>query len=154
MKASFVISTLIVLVCGSIPLSAQPPALNLSLAASRVLPGLPGRAVADSPPAPNSTSAMPQWSSGFKFSSQTGLEGHSAVYDQPTNTMILFGGLAAGLAFTDSNAVLLNAPATGSGIWSTLIPNGTAGSPPTRDSHSAVYDSVNNRMIVFGGEVF
>jgi hypothetical protein len=152
MKASFLASTLVLLLCGSIPLSAQPSALDLSPARSLGL--LPGRAVADNFPAPNSTSATPNWSSGFKFIDQSVLEGHSAVYDQPTNTMIVFGGLSATLGFTDTNAVLLNAPATGSGLWSILIANGTVGAPPARDSHSAVYDSVNNRMIVFGGEVF
>jgi hypothetical protein len=39
----------------------------------------------------------------------------------------------------------------GTGAWSNLIPNGTAGSPPGRINHSAVYDVANNRMIIFGG---
>jgi len=96
----------------------------------------------------------PHWSTDYKFLDETGLEGHSAVYDQTTNTMIVFAGLSAALAFEDTNAVLLNTPVTGSGLWSTLIANGTAGSPPARDSHSAIYDSANNRMIIFGGAVF
>src|SRR5215471_19075613 len=149
MKVSFLVSISVLLVCGSIPLAAQPP---VSFARLRGL--LPGRAVADNAPAPGSTSATPNWSSGFKFIDPSVLEGHSAVYYQPTNTMIVFGGLSAALGFTDTNAVLLNAPATGSGLWSILIANGTAGAPPARDSHSAVYDSVNNRMIVFAGQVF
>ncbi len=96
----------------------------------------------------------PHWSSDYKFLTATGLEGHTAVYDQATNTMIVFAGLAADVAFQDTNAVLLNTPATGSGLWTILIPDGAAGSPPARDSHSAVYDSANNRMVIYGGESF
>lgn len=101
-----------------------------------------------------SVPGTPNWSSDYKFLTATGLEGHTAVYDQSTNTMIVFAGLAADVAFQDTNAVLLNAPATGSGLWTILIADGTAGSPPARDSHTAVYDSVNNRMIIYGGESF
>ena len=68
--------------------------------------------------------------------------------------MIVFGGLDIGLGDEDTNAVLLYAPATGDGNWTTLIANGAPGSPAARNGHSAVYDSANNRMIVFGGELF
>ena len=33
--------------------------------------------------------------------------------------------------------------------WTQLIPAGTL--PPTRTSHSAIYDAAQNRMIIFGG---
>lgn len=80
-------------------------------------------------------------------------EGHIAgqVYDPATNTMIVFGGFDAGLAGELTNAVLLLANANGSGTWSTLIDNGAIGSPTARAGHTAVDDSANNRMIVFGG---
>ena len=69
------------------------------------------------------------------------------MYDQATNTMIVFGGFAVSASiFGDTNAVVLYAPANGDGLYSTLIANGTAGSPVARDSHTAVYDSANNRM--------
>src|SRR5215471_12216034 len=154
MKVSLTICVLIVLAFGSISLYAQTPDLGMSLVPARGLPRLSGRAVTDNSSAPNSINATPHWSSGFHGNSETGLEAQSAVYDQLTNTMIVFGGLASGLAFNDSNAVLLNAPATGSGVWTTLIANGTAGSPLARDSHTAVYDSASDRMIVFAGQVF
>lgn len=150
------LSTLVLLaVCSAIPLSAQQSSVSTS---SKIDPPVRARlsrrvaagSAAESPMVPG----ISQWSSNFAFTTDTLLEAHSAVYDQATNTMIVFGGLGAKPAFNDTNAVLLNAPATGSGVWSTLIANGTAGSPPARDAHSAVYDSVNNRMIVFGGELF
>ena len=154
------VSMLILLaVCSAIPLSAQQSSVSTSLGIRP--PGLarsPGnlanvRSAAEIPSLPATT---PHWSSDFRATIDTVLTLPSAVYDQTTNTMIVFGGLSATLADAgyDTNAVLLNAPATGSGVWSTLIANGTAGSPPARDSHSAVYDSVNNRMIIFGGEVY
>jgi hypothetical protein len=82
--------------------------------------------------------------------------GHSAVYDPATNTMIVFGGIN-GLSGSNDvvvNDVFLLSHANGlggTGAWSQLIPNGNPGSPLARTSASAVYDSANNRMIVFGG---
>ena len=37
--------------------------------------------------------------------------------------------------------------------WTNLVADGTPGSPPTRNGHTAVYDAAANRMIVFGGRV-
>jgi galactose oxidase-like protein len=157
MRLNVLLSGLVLLViCGSVPLRAQQPsAFTSSSARPRVLPRLPGPVVSDGDVAQALMSpvATPNWSSNFRFTHDTGLEAQSAVYDQSTNTMIVFGGLSIN-GFADTNAVLLYAPASIDGVWSTLIANGTAGSPPARDSHTAVYDSVNNRMIVFGGEVF
>ena len=138
----------------AIPLYAQHLYLSTS---SRISPGglMRLRQTANGTRATEALTApgTPSWSSGYKFLTATGLEGHTAVYDQATNTMIVFAGLSAAVAFEDTNAVLLNTPATGIGLWSTLIADGTAGSPPARDSHSAVYDSANNRMVIFGGYI-
>jgi len=98
--------------------------------------------------------SKPQWTSPFTETKSTALTFTSAGYDPATNTMIVFGGYDWGMEGTDTNAVLLYAPANGNGNWTTLIANGVAGSPAARDAHSAVYDSANNRMIVFGGEIF
>lgn len=159
MRLNILFSGLVLLVvCGSVPLRAQQPSgFTLSPATRHGLPRLPGRVAPGSDAAQTLTSplATPHWTSNFRATLDTALVTPSAVYDQATNTMIVFGGLdAIGLAFGDTNAVLLYAPATGDGLWSTLIANGTAGSPAARDSHTAVYDSANNRMIVFGGELF
>jgi len=77
--------------------------------------------------------------------------GHSAVYDPASNRMIVFGG---GLGFVSPcvNDVWVLKHANGEGgqaAWIQLSPNG--GSPAPRLRHNAVYDSANNRMIVFGG---
>ena len=99
------------------------------------------------------STSKPAWTYFSQFTPDTGLAEQSSVYDPGTNIMIVFGGFDAGLGEVDTNAVLLRANANGSGNWSTLIANGTAGSPPARDAHTAVYDAANNRMMVFGGEI-
>jgi len=98
--------------------------------------------------------STPQWSSPFNSTAHSGLTAPAADYDPATNTMMVFGGFDWGLGGADTNAVLLYAPANGTGNWTTLIANGAAGAPAARDRHSAVYDSADNRMIVFGGEIF
>jgi hypothetical protein len=85
--------------------------------------------------------------------------GHSAVYDPASNRMIVFGGDVnpsvdrTGTCFNYcSNDVWVLTHADGNGgtsSWTQLTPSGLA--PSARESHSAVYDSANNRMIVFGG---
>jgi len=78
---------------------------------------------------------------------------HSAVYDQTHNLMIIFGGCVdpACLLQVNDTWVLSNANGnTGTPVWTQLFPSGTA--PGPRGFHEAIYDAVNNRMIVFGGE--
>lgn len=77
----------------------------------------------------------------------------SAVYDGPTNSMIVFGGASLTSVKNDVMA-LSNANGVGTGTWTTVIPDGEPGSPAARDFHTAVYDAVNSRMIVFGGCTF
>jgi len=77
----------------------------------------------------------------------------TGVYDPASNRMIIFGGRDA--SGNNRNDVWALVDATGAGStpsrWVRLIEDGAAGSPPARSGHSAVYDSVNNRMIIFGG---
>lgn len=94
--------------------------------------------------------AGPRWSSGFEFTAAAPAYS-SAAYNPASNIMIVFAGTDWGTGGADTNAVLLLASANGHGKWSTLIANGAAGSPPQRWGQSAAYDSINNRMIVFGG---
>jgi len=66
--------------------------------------------------------------------------------------MIVFGGRDGSGNNRNDVWVLTHANGEGTiGRWIRLIPNGAAGSPPARSGHSAVYDSANNRMIIFGG---
>ena len=77
-----------------------------------------------------------------------------ANYDEIRNRMILFAGnrLNSNFTVTEFNDVWTLSNANGmSGLpnWTLLSPTGTP--PHTRLRHSQVYDSNNNRMIVFGG---
>ncbi len=81
-----------------------------------------------------------------------GFHGTSAVLNTASNEMIMFGGRSStGFNLNDS-WLLSNANGLGgSGQWTNLFPNGSAGSPPARSGQTAVYDSVNDRLIIFGG---
>jgi Galactose oxidase, central domain len=77
--------------------------------------------------------------------------GHTAVYDSASTRMIVFGG-ATGFPSPCANDTYVLADATGVGgtaTWDPVTPAGTL--PAARYSHTAVYDSINDRMIVFGG---
>jgi hypothetical protein len=76
-------------------------------------------------------------------------ESASAIYDSANNVMTVYGGDAGSTNFGD---VWILSHANGTGgtpTWTQLSPNGAA--PNSRSGHTAVYDSTNNRMIVFGG---
>ena len=79
----------------------------------------------------------------------------SAVYDQASDRMIIFGGSAFGGTSSSSNEVwvLSNASGrSGNAAWSLLSPAG--GSPSPRSAAATVYDPSTNRMIIMGGHVF
>ncbi|MDT7807598.1 MAG: hypothetical protein QOJ70_1411 [Acidobacteriota bacterium] len=74
--------------------------------------------------------------------------GASTVYDPASNRMIMFGGRnCSGGSFNDV-WIMTNANGVGAPQW---IPLNALGSPTPRNNHSAVYDALNDRMIVFGG---
>jgi hypothetical protein len=86
---------------------------------------------------------------------------HTAVYDSASDRMIVYGGLnlvknyccgfPSGNMADDYGDLWILTDASGIGV-STWLPQAPAGTvPPDRGSHSAVYDSANNRMLVFGG---
>ena len=77
---------------------------------------------------------------------------HTAVYDQANNRMIVFGGCADYECLVALNDVWVLSDANGVGgtqAWTELTPTGTL--PVARASHNAVYDAVNNRMIIYSG---
>jgi Bacterial Ig-like domain (group 3)/Galactose oxidase, central domain len=79
----------------------------------------------------------------------TKIFGASVVYDSSNNRLILFGGNDGSFP---TNDVWVFANANGLGgtpTWTQLAPSGPL--PPARDNHAAVYDSANNRMVIFGG---
>ncbi len=76
---------------------------------------------------------------------------HSAVYDAANNRMIIFGGDNGTSPSLNDVWVLSNANGLDSttSAWTQLFPTGSA--PTTRVEQTAVYDAINNRMIIFGG---
>ena len=75
---------------------------------------------------------------------------HSAIFDPVRSQMIVFGGIAAEVPGTPLND-LWTLSLTGTPTWTQLTPLGTP--PPARQGHTAIYDPVGDRMIVFGGAV-
>jgi len=69
----------------------------------------------------------------------------SAVLDPATGKMIMFSGTNAGVNLND----VWSLTTSGSPQWTELTPAGSI--PPTRLGQSGVYDSVNSRVIMFGG---
>src|SRR5215469_9705381 len=77
-----------------LPLCAQQSSISTSSKVSPLGPmRLPGRTANGSGAREALTApGTPHWSTDYKFLNETGLEGHSAVYDQTTNTMIVLLG--------------------------------------------------------------
>lgn len=71
--------------------------------------------------------------------------GHSIVYDPSRNRMLVFGGNNQSVSFGDLWSLSLSSVPS----WTELAPGGPRPSP--RLGHSAIYDPVRRRMIVFGG---
>ena len=76
----------------------------------------------------------------------------SAVYAAVNNRMTIFGGVNDTYPYYLNDVwVLSNANGLGgTPVWTQLSPTGSA--LTTRAGHTAVYDSINNRMTIFGGE--
>jgi len=79
---------------------------------------------------------------------------HTAVFDPATDQMIVFGGTDLGTInyndlWVNVNVMASSCNPTCDMNWTFDTPSGTP--PAARSGHSAVYDSTNSRMIVFGG---
>jgi galactose oxidase-like protein len=76
-------------------------------------------------------------------------ENASTIYDSVNNVLTVFGGDSGS---TGLNDVWTLSNANGQGgtpVWTHLSPTGTA--PSARTGQSAIYDSANNRMVMYGG---
>lgn len=74
----------------------------------------------------------------------SGRSGHTAIYDEARDRMIVFGGNDG----SDRNDVW-ELTLSGTPTWTLLTPAGSP--PPARTEHTAIYDPVRDRMIVYGG---
>jgi hypothetical protein len=88
---------------------------------------------------PLNTNAFPPPSARF---------GHTGFFDPKSNTMHIFGGYDGNIE--NDNWVLTQANGL-SGVWIKVTPTGIP--PLPRFDHTAVYDSSNHRMVIFGGEI-
>jgi hypothetical protein len=99
---------------------------------------------------PTWTQLSPSAPSGFP----PGRSSLSAIYDPASNRMIVFGGgqFGGGIFSTLFNDTWVLTNANGLGGSPTWLPLSPVGGPPApRAGQVAVYDTQNNRMIVFGG---
>jgi hypothetical protein len=69
----------------------------------------------------------------------------TTIYDPVQDRMIMFGGWWSGINYNDVWALSLDSTLT----WTELTPEGVP--PKPRYSHTAVYDPIRGRMVVFGG---
>lgn len=76
-------------------------------------------------------------------------ENSSATYDSVNNVLTVFGGDGGSNGLSDVWTLSNANGQGGTPSWRQLSPTGTA--PSARTGQSAVYDSSNNRMIIFGG---
>jgi hypothetical protein len=72
-----------------------------------------------------------------------------AVYDPVNNLMMIFGGYSGSSAYNDVWVLSHANGLGGTPAWTQLSPTGSA--PTTRSQHTVIYDTVNNRMTIFGG---
>jgi hypothetical protein len=75
----------------------------------------------------------------------TGRTGPSAIYDPVRQRMLIFGG-SNGPVYNDTWALTLTAPP----VWTPLAPSGSP--PGARRYHTAGYDAIRDRLVIFGGE--
>jgi hypothetical protein len=90
------------------------------------------------------------WSTGPPSGGPARRSNHSAVYDSWKERVLIFGGL---------NSLQVSTSVLNNDSWSldltTLSPwmsLSIPGPPSFRQGHSAVYDAVNRKMVIFGGD--
>lgn len=74
----------------------------------------------------------------------------TGAYDPTTNSLIVFGGYDCSSNYFNDVWVLSGANGESGSAWTQLNASGTP--PAARESASAVYDSVNNILTVYGGD--
>ncbi len=99
----------------------------------------------------NSTGGKPAWSRMTPTGTPPPIrEGHTAIYDSASNTMVIFGGTDCNGHYYNDLWILSNADGTtGTPAWTQAAPTG--GGPSARSQATAIYDPVNHLMTIFGG---
>ncbi len=92
-----------------------------------------------------SLGASPTWSVQLTDAGPTARYGHATIYDPVRDRLIVFGGFDDARR-NDVWALSLAGPP----VWTRLEPSGGY-APLARRYHSAVYDPVRDRMVIFGG---
>ncbi len=96
-----------------------------------------------------SLGATPFWTQVAPSGTAPSYGGGSAVYDATNSRMIVFGGFNSSGNGNQTSVLNYANGKNGTPAWITLSPTGSL--PPVRAGHTAVYDTANDRMIVFGG---
>jgi len=73
-------------------------------------------------------------------------QGHTAIYDPVRDRMLVYGGNTEDYGVSNETWELTF---SGTPAWNLLVPAGP--SPRSASTHSAVYDSKRDRMVIFGG---
>jgi len=101
----------------------------------------------------NGTGGTPAWSQLLPTGSgPVARSGHSAIYDAANNRMTIYGGQTSNSVSNLLNDFWVLTNANGMGgtpAWTQLTPQ-TPGAD--RSFHTAVYDSAENTMLIFGGK--
>jgi hypothetical protein len=91
----------------------------------------------------------PQWSLlAANGPLPSGRFGHAAVYDPVRDRLLVIGGFDGGSFLSDVWSLPLSGPAQ----WSPLSPSDPP--PSGRRYHSAIYDPVRDRVVIYGGGTF
>jgi len=75
--------------------------------------------------------------------------GHTAIYDEKRDRLVVYGGCNEGIGFGPSLGDVWALNLGDAPAWSKIQPEGQL--PDGRQEHTAVYDAVRDRMVVFGG---
>jgi len=86
--------------------------------------------------------------------SQPNLAGHSAIYDPVNKRMVVFGGIVSGTWYLNDPTTSLSLVTEGLEYWWDLAVQSCINLPSKRAHQSSFYYPLNQKMIIFGGEVY